>query len=78
MKTNFLTLSFLSKLTLVSNLQLLRVELKKASIKKRRVKGTPKPRKQRKVMFFNDNIEKMFQEMNPEMQEFVRKGGKQG
>ncbi len=76
MKTNFLTLSFLAKLQLITNLQLLRVELKKQSFKKRRVKGTSKPRKQRQVMFFNDNIKKMFTEMSPEMQEFVRKGGK--
>jgi len=77
MKTNFLKLSFLARLTLVSTLQAMRIELKKSNIKKRRItKGVKRPKAKKPMTFFNDTIRKAFENMSPEMRDMVRKGGK--
>jgi len=70
MLTNYLKLSHVAKLSLVTKLQDMRDGLRK---EKREKKATKTSRK-RKMVFFSDEIEKMFNKMPKDMQDFIRKG----
>lgn len=74
MPINYLNLSYEDKTAKISTLQLMRVDVLKASVKKRRAK--PKGERKRKMVFFSDEIEKMFKSMPESMQKFIRNGDK--
>jgi len=75
--SNYLNLSYEQKLNRVSALQSMRALLKSRSkkIKSKKLSSKKRSRK-RKMVFFNDNIEKIFHSMSAEAQSFIMNGGK--
>lgn len=74
MNTNYLSLSYPEKVARIDALQLMRIDVLKNSVKAKRAK--PGKERKKKMVFFNDEIEKMFKSMPQESQDFITRGGK--
>ncbi len=70
--TNYLTLQQPAKISLIEKLQEMRDEVAKLS-RMRKVPKTRKPRK-RKMVFFSDAIEKLFNSMDEDAKKFIMEG----
>jgi hypothetical protein len=69
---NYLSLTTLAKQALISSLH----DMRTAMMKESRAKRAKKPRKtrKRKMVFFSDTIEKMFNSMDEEAKRFIMEG----